>query len=311
MKLIRINDVVESYGLSSRTLRYYEKVGILWSTHPENKAQRYYDNAALERLNQIIVLRKLQIPIKDIVSIYKSNNTASLIKAFVAKLESLDEEITSLSELRQIVNDFLQKMILTGIKKISTITLLYKETERQIAPASKNRPVTLKQLSDISRETLRLHDVRIIRLPAMHVLTSRMKSGETIDLDGDNMQQLFAEYGIKPVPGLRNSFFIRKSNNEWIMAAKVADDFINITPYIDSFFDEGMYAVASSFMEDMDETFVLLREFIIKSENFEPDIGKNGELNRDEMIEEVLPWDIAQKLNRYQQDIFLPIRTKQ
>jgi len=67
LELIRINDVADSFRISSRTLRYYEQVGILWSNHPENKAQRYYDDAALERLKQIIVLRKLQIPIKDII----------------------------------------------------------------------------------------------------------------------------------------------------------------------------------------------------------------------------------------------------
>ncbi|MDR1060113.1 MAG: MerR family transcriptional regulator [Clostridiales bacterium] len=54
---------MDGYGISSRTLRYYEQVGILWSSHPDNKAQRYYGTDALERLKQIIVLRKLQIPI--------------------------------------------------------------------------------------------------------------------------------------------------------------------------------------------------------------------------------------------------------
>ena len=50
MDLIRINDVVDNFGVSSRTLRYYEEVGLLWSSHPDNKVQRYYDGTALERL---------------------------------------------------------------------------------------------------------------------------------------------------------------------------------------------------------------------------------------------------------------------
>jgi hypothetical protein len=37
--LIRINDVVDNFGISSRTLRYYEEVGLLWSSHPDNKTQ--------------------------------------------------------------------------------------------------------------------------------------------------------------------------------------------------------------------------------------------------------------------------------
>jgi len=79
--LTRINDVVTSFGISSRTLRYYEQVGILWSSHPENKQQRHYDSGALERLNQILVLRKLQIPIKDIIGIFQSADLTVLIKS--------------------------------------------------------------------------------------------------------------------------------------------------------------------------------------------------------------------------------------
>lgn len=59
LDLIRITEVVDNFGISNRTLRYYEKVGLLWSYHPDNKTQRYYDTYALERLKQIIVLQKL------------------------------------------------------------------------------------------------------------------------------------------------------------------------------------------------------------------------------------------------------------
>jgi len=111
LDLIRINEVVDSFGVSSRTLRYYEEVGLLWSIHPEHKTQRYYDAAALERLKQIIVLRKLQIPVKDIVKIFKSESMAALIQAFVDKLETLDTEITALSKLRKLVDEFLHMIM--------------------------------------------------------------------------------------------------------------------------------------------------------------------------------------------------------
>ncbi len=310
MDLLRINDVVDGYGVSSRTLRYYEQVGLLWSSHPDNKAQRYYDAAALERLKQIMVLRKLQIPIKDIVEIYKSESTAALIQAFVDKLESLDGEITALSELRYLVNDFLQKMLKSGIKKISAITLLYEETEKRLVPAVKNEGVSFEKLSKISREALRLHDVRIIRLPPMRFLTSRLKTGQAASLDGGNMQNLFLEYGFLPNPGLRNCFYRKESNDEWIMLMKVPDNFENATEYVVASFPGGLFAVASAFMEDLDDTFILLRDWVRGSEQYETDTGEDGTLYRNEMIEEILPWDIANRMNRYQQDVFIPIRLK-
>lgn len=306
MELLRINDVVNEFAISSRTLRYYEEMGLLWSSHPDNKTQRYYDTAALERLKQIIILRKLQIPVKDIVVIFKSENTTALIQAFVDKLESLDTEISALSELRHLVDDFLHKMLMSGIKKISAITLLYEETEKRLATVEKSEPVTFEKLSEISREALKLHDVRVIRLPPMRVLTSRLKTGQVEGLD----ENLFAKYGFIPDPGLRNCFFKKESNGEWIMLMKIPNDYENATIYIDEDFPGGLFAITSSFMADMNDTFILLRDWINRSDIYELDADAEGTLQRDEMIEEILPWDIVGKFKQYQQDVFVPIKIK-
>ena len=313
MDLIRINEVVDNYGISSRTLRYYEEVGLIWSSRPDMKQQRYYDAAALERLKQIVILRKLQIPVKDIVLIFDSESTTALIQAFVDKLDSLNTEISALSELRKLVDEFLNKMLDSGIKKISAITLLYEETEKRLSVAKSLNPnnvgkeesITLEKLSEISREVLKLHDVRIIRLPQRRVLTSRMKTGQLVWLDEDKMINLFAEFGFVPEPGLRNCFFRKLSADEWQMEIHIPDDYVNETVYEDAVSSGGLYAIASSFMEDMDETFLLLRKWINKSDIYQLDTSE-----RSEMIEEILPWDIASKLGKYQQDIFIPIQMK-
>lgn len=282
-------------------------MGLIWSHHPDNKIQRYYDTAALERLKQIIILRKLQIPIKDMVAIFKSEDMAVLIKAFVDKLESLDSEISALSDLRQLVDDFLQKMLMRGIKKISAITLLYEETEKRLSTAQKKQGITFEKLSKIRRGALRLRDVRIIRLPPMRFLTSRLKTGQAVDLDG-KMENLFEKYGLIPNPGLRNCFYRKEPNGEWIMLMKIPDDFDNTTGYVDEKFPGGLFAIASSFMEDLDDTFILLRDWVKRSEHYIPDTAHTGEYQRHEMIEEILPWDIANRFHRYQQDVFIPIK---
>ena len=305
MELIRINEVVDTFGLSSRTLRYYEEKGLLWSHHPGNSAQRYYDAQALERLKQIIVLRKLQIPIKDICAIFESESTAMLIQAFVGKLESIDTEITVLSELRRLVDDFLHKMLMSGIKKISAITLLYEETEKRLAHIPDNdAPADFETLSGISREAFRLNEVRIIRLPPMRMLTSRYKTGAIESLDGDKMQNLFAPYGFVPIPGMRDCFFRQIPSGEWVMHIKIPDGYQNETPYTDETVG-GLYAVASTFFESLDDTFIHLREWVSNSTEFEPD------RQRFEMLEEILPWDIVELTDKFQQDVFIPIQIKE
>ena len=304
LDLIRINDVVESFGVSSRTLRYYEEMGIIWSSHPNNKTQRYYDAAALERLKQIIVLRKLQIPIKDIAMIFKSESTTTLIQAFVDKLESLDTEIAALSELRRLVDDFLHKMLINGIKKISAITLLYEETEKRLATTEIKENVSFEKLSEVSREVSKLNDIRIIRLPPMRILTSRRKTGEAENLNEDKMQNLFVDYGFLPIPGMRDCFMRNEPGDEWIMLIKIPEDYNNETVYKDEALPGGLYAVASTFFENLDDTFMLLREWVNNNDNFDMDT------QRSEMLEEILPWDIVKLLNKYQQDVFIPIQTK-
>lgn len=199
LELMRINEVAETFGISSRTLRYYEETGLLWSRRPDHKSQRYYDEAALERLKQIIILRKLQIPVKDIADIFRSENTTALIQAFADKLESLDSEISALSDLRTLVDEFLHKMLMSGIKKISAIALLYEETEKRLAAAPKSEEITFNKLSQISREALRLHEVRIIRLPSMRVLTSRLKTGEILGRMG--CKTCSPDMALYPIPG--------------------------------------------------------------------------------------------------------------
>ena len=116
------------------------------------------------------------------------------------------------------------------------------------------------------------------------------------------MQNLFTGYGFTSSPGLRDCFFRREQSGEWVMLVKIPDGYGNNTPYEDEKDIGGLFAVASSFMEDMDDTFILLKDWINNNEDYSADP------ERPDMIEEILPWDIAIKQNRYQQDIFIPIK---
>ena len=54
----------------------------------------------------------------------------------------------------------------------------------------------------------------------------------------------------------------------------------------------------------MDDTVMLLKEWVSCNDSFELDT------QCPEMLEEILPWDIVKKLNKYQQDVFIPIQAK-
>lgn len=73
MNLIKITDLTNNLGISSRSLRYYEQMGLIKSVRPEFEKYRFFDAENIERLKQIIILRKMQIPIKDTIKTNPKN----------------------------------------------------------------------------------------------------------------------------------------------------------------------------------------------------------------------------------------------
>lgn len=164
MDLIKITDLSAQLGLSSRTLRYYEEAGLIKSIRPQFEAYRFFDETAVERLHQIMVLRKMQIPIKDIVRIYENPEIATLVDVFVGKINAIDGEVTALSELKSIINTFPKKMIESGIKKISALPLLYEEMDKQLELMEEQMPVSYEALESVSEKLSKPIEPAIIPL---------------------------------------------------------------------------------------------------------------------------------------------------
>ncbi|MDD2268887.1 MAG: MerR family transcriptional regulator [Eubacteriales bacterium] len=110
MKLTTISEISKKLSISTRTLRYYEQIGLIESIKKDDYAYRTYDEAMVTRLRQILVLRKLRIPLKQIALILKSENTAAIIDAFQQNLAEVDDEITALSTIRDIINSFISRL---------------------------------------------------------------------------------------------------------------------------------------------------------------------------------------------------------
>lgn len=61
-----VKDVSEITGVSIRTLRYYDEIGLLKPTELTEAGYWLYDNKALEKLQEIMFFRELEIPLADI-----------------------------------------------------------------------------------------------------------------------------------------------------------------------------------------------------------------------------------------------------
>lgn len=69
-----IKDISKIIGVSTRTLRYYDEIGLLKPTKLTDTGYRLYDNKALERLQEIMFFKELEISLKDIKEIIDNPN---------------------------------------------------------------------------------------------------------------------------------------------------------------------------------------------------------------------------------------------
>lgn len=67
--MMTVHEVSKRTGVSIRALQYYDSIGLLYPTAVTEAGYRLYDEAALLTLQQILLFRELEFPLKEIRSI--------------------------------------------------------------------------------------------------------------------------------------------------------------------------------------------------------------------------------------------------
>ncbi|HEY2506044.1 MAG TPA: MerR family transcriptional regulator [Streptosporangiaceae bacterium] len=65
----KVGALSQSTGLSVRTLRYYDEIGLLWPSGRSDAGHRLYDGADVARLYRICLLRRLGFPLDRIAAV--------------------------------------------------------------------------------------------------------------------------------------------------------------------------------------------------------------------------------------------------
>ena len=71
-KLMSVHEVAKLTGTTARTLHYYDEIGLLKPTKVTEAGYRMYDDTALSRLQNILLFRELEFPLKEIKVILNS-----------------------------------------------------------------------------------------------------------------------------------------------------------------------------------------------------------------------------------------------
>jgi len=111
--MMTVNEVSKLAGVSIRTLQYYDKIGLLNPTEHTKSGYRLYDNTALKKLQQILLFRELEIPLKEIKEI--------VARPGFDKKKALEQQIAWLVMKKEHIEnliDFARKINVTGGKKM-------------------------------------------------------------------------------------------------------------------------------------------------------------------------------------------------
>lgn len=100
-----VKEISEITGISIRTLHYYDEIGLLLPTEKSEAGYRYYDDKALEILQQILFFREFDIPLKEIKSVIKDStlNKNQILKMqknmLTAKKERIEKLIIHIDDI--------------------------------------------------------------------------------------------------------------------------------------------------------------------------------------------------------------------
>lgn len=249
--LVKIREISVKYNVSARTLRYYEDMGLIESTRSDDYAYRLYDDAAIKRLEQILILRRLNISVKDIKCIFSAKGSEVVLDVLEKKVDHIDEEVSLLHELKKIILEFIEQIKKLDFEKEADVKLLYKkagEIETQITNVDYNGNSALTERFFEVTEKLndKVPDIIIVRIPRFRAVTSGAMSYEDIFGKFQLWQEAHNDFYQPIIFDAPDFLYENNGNPEWIWRIKDEITAADVAPYEIIEHPGGLYAVAVS-----------------------------------------------------------------
>lgn len=101
-ELLRIGEIAKMCDISTQTLRYYDKIGILKPINIDSETgYRYYSQEQLFELVSIKCLKDIGFSLSGITEYLKHNDRTKIQKLYLEKQRQIDEEIKKLYEVKK------------------------------------------------------------------------------------------------------------------------------------------------------------------------------------------------------------------
>ena len=324
MEYLTVTEVSKGLGVSARMLRHYEKLGLIQSCHREDYAYRIYDEEAVGRLRQIILLRKLRLPLKDIGIILNDSEQIRALEVLRRSIADIDGEMEALSVIRDILREFASRLDesisgRTRFEMLSDSRLV--ELTQTIAPSDNiiKERCSMDELNQAEKVIKRLNDrdVRLVWLPPATVAAVHTVS---LSPEWDNLRLVRQFIKGTRLPETKPDFRVFGFNYDsdqyhgyehWIT---IPEDMELPEPFVKKHFDGGLYGAHMIPMGAFEE-WQWLYEWAQASEKYDID-WRAPERMMGGMLEESLnfiniydadPESIERQL---QLDLLVPLKEK-
>lgn len=309
--MLRIGEVATTYGISNRTLRHWEEAGILESYRMAN-GYRYYDKKNVIKIKQIILLRKLNLPIQDIHRIFASGELSIAIEVLTRHLDETNqksEELKALSiVLKQVIEIVKSKQSLTNAFQYLNIpdNSAILELKNALQMTLSERKKTVSQNSSYNN-----NDIRIINLPRMLVASYAVVS-ETPEKDCWKMiDKLIMDYSLHEKAGFRHfgfGFNNDKKEYGYEMWVAISESFQVPEPFIKKEVCGGLYAAMPTYLTIVGERWDQLNAWLEESDEYKSDWRyKDNRNHLEECIDYFAFKSEETEESRKQLDLLLPI----
>jgi len=114
-KLVQIGELAKTLGITTRTIRYYEEIGLMGPSERLGGGTRTYNRDDILRLKFILKLKDLGISLKEMQELAKNFDinqqsfgtiTPKLLEILDGHISKVDQKIANLASLRKEIVDY-------------------------------------------------------------------------------------------------------------------------------------------------------------------------------------------------------------
>ncbi|MCI9430807.1 MAG: MerR family transcriptional regulator [Oscillospiraceae bacterium] len=317
-----ISQVSRQYQISARMLRHYEKLGMIASTRRENYAYRVFDQEAVKRVRQIVILRRFRLPLKKIREMMEGTREDA-IRILEERLRDVDEGAETVRTMREALFRLLELLRTEEGDPMEALDDPEAERLVRLLPMEKHQLKEEKAMS-VTKEMIEKDGcVRVLMLPPA-TMAAYQYIGERPE---EHMEEVMT-------PFIQNSgLYLKKPDARYFgfnhpdpeegnpvygyeVWVTIPDDMEVPAPLVKKRFPGGLYAAYTISFPDFFE-WPFLYQWAERNEQYEPAMAPREERNMGGALEEHLNWVYSAHMGWPENgidgklDLLLPIRRRE